>query len=328
MLEAAERSRATRIYCLAAVAAAGVLLASGASGQDGALASSVPVKLDAAMLRTLGPRAGAARELARSVEVSSITYLSDGLRVKGYLATPRKGGRLPCVIFNRGGNRSFGALDDATALLALGRLASWGYVVAASQYRGNEGGEGREEFGGADVNDVLNLIPLLEKHPRADASLIGMLGVSRGGMMTYLALTRTERIAAAIVVGGLSDLLDAGRRRPDMESVYAALVPGYPEEGTGGLEARSAIRWVEKLPRTTPLLLQHGAADDRVHSAQVLAMAGRLIETGHKVRLVLFEGGDHFLSGQEAESLRLTRTWLDTYVRDATPARRPTAPVR
>ena len=289
---------------------------------------SIPVRVDAEKLRDLGPHAGAARELARDVEVSSITYLSDGLRVKGYVAAPRKGGRLPCVIVNRGGNRSFFALDDAGALLALGRIASWGYVVVASQYRGNAGGEGREEFGGADVNDVLSLIPLLEKHPRADASRLGMLGQSRGGMMTYLALARTDRIAAAIVVGGLSDLVDAGRRRPEMESVYAELVPGYPEEGPGALEQRSAIRWVERLPRATALLLQHGAADERVHPGQALALAGRLVETGHTVRLVLFENGDHGLTGHTEESLRLTRAWLDAWVRDGARATVSKAPAR
>jgi len=328
MSEGSEPGAAARRCRLAAIVVTGLLLAAGALAEDGVLVESVPVRVDAEMLRALGPNTGAARELARDVEVSSLTYLSDGLRVKGYVAAPRKGGRLPCVIFNRGGNRSFFALDDVGALLALGRIASWGYVVVASQYRGNGGGDGREEFGGADVNDVLNLIPLLEKHPRADASRLGMIGLSRGGMMTYLALARTDRIAAAVVVGGLSDLVDAGRRRPDMETVYAELIPGYPEEGPGALEERSVIRWVERLPRATALLLQHGAADEKVHPGQALALAGRLVETGHTVRLVLFEGGDHGLTGHTEESLRLTRTWLDTYVRDATPARRPTAPVR
>ena len=41
-------------------------------------------------------------------------------------------------------------------------------MVVASQYRGNAGGEGKEEFGGKDVNDVLNLLPLLESLPKAD----------------------------------------------------------------------------------------------------------------------------------------------------------------
>jgi dipeptidyl aminopeptidase/acylaminoacyl peptidase len=76
------------------------------------------------------------------IEIKSITYLSDGLNVKGYLVAPKNAEKLPCVIFNRGGNREFGAWNDLAAAALLGRVASWGYVVVASQYRGNAGGEG------------------------------------------------------------------------------------------------------------------------------------------------------------------------------------------
>jgi dipeptidyl aminopeptidase/acylaminoacyl peptidase len=117
------------------------------------------------------------------VQVLSITYLRDGLEVEGYPAMPTVSENLPCVIFNRGGNRELGAPSDEQAARVLGKLAGWGYVVVASQYRGNAGGEVREESGGADVNDVLNLIPLLESLPQADATRIGLFGQSRGGMM-------------------------------------------------------------------------------------------------------------------------------------------------
>ena len=36
-------------------------------------------------------------------------------------------------------------------------------LLIASNYRGNSNSEGKEEFGGADVNDVLNLIPALSQ---------------------------------------------------------------------------------------------------------------------------------------------------------------------
>ena len=41
-------------------------------------------------------------------------------------------------------------------------MSSWDYVVVGSHYRGNKGSEGKEEFGGSDVNDVINLIPFFE----------------------------------------------------------------------------------------------------------------------------------------------------------------------
>jgi dipeptidyl aminopeptidase/acylaminoacyl peptidase len=116
------------------------------------------------------------RALLGKIEINAVTYLSDGLKVKGYLLLPKTGENLPCVIYNRGGNREFGAFTDSHAAVRLGRIASWGYVVVASQYRGNAGGEGKEEFGGQDVNDVLNLLPLLGSVPRTDVRRVGMYG--------------------------------------------------------------------------------------------------------------------------------------------------------
>lgn len=254
------------------------------------------------------------------VEVLSITYLSDGLKVKGYLAMPTVGENLPCVIYNRGGNREFGALSDEQAAQDLAKLASWGYVVVASQYRGNAGGEGMEEFGGTDVNDVLNLIPLLESLPRADATRIGMFGWSRGGMMTYIALTKTDRISAAVVGAGVVDLFDVIERRPEMEEdVTSELIPNYADNKEKALEARSAIRWPEALARNTPILLLHGSADWRVHPTQALRMASALYESSHPFRLVFFEGGDHGLTEHQEEVDRLVKGWLDHYVRDQSP---------
>ncbi|HYG68009.1 MAG TPA: prolyl oligopeptidase family serine peptidase, partial [Anaeromyxobacteraceae bacterium] len=123
------------------------------------------------------------------------------------------------------------------------------------------------------MDDVLNLIPLLDRHPRADPSRIGMRGWSRGGMMTYLALARTDRIRAAVVGGAMTDAFDTVARRPEMEGVFAELVPRWAEERETALAARSAVRWAERLPEGTPILLLHGSADRRVHPAQALRMA-------------------------------------------------------
>jgi len=252
--------------------------------------------------------------------VQRISYLSDGLRVKGYLMEPATGDSLPAVIFNRGGNRDYGALSDTFAVVRLGGLAQHGYVVAASQYRGNKGGEGREEFGGADVDDVLNLIPLLDAHPRVDGSRLGMYGWSRGGMMTYLALTRTDRIRGAVVGSGMADAFDQVARRPEMEQgVFAELVPNWAADREAELAAHSASRWPEKLNKSTPILLLHGSADVRVNAREALTMADGLYEARHPFRFILFEGGDHALSGFRPEVDRAVTEWFDRYVRDRAP---------
>lgn len=256
----------------------------------------------------------------RDVVVERIAYRSDGLRVHGYLVAPREGDGLPAVIYNRGGNRDFGALDDTTAVFVMGPLAQRGYVLVASQYRGSAGGEGQEEFGGADVNDVLNLIPLIEGLPRADPSRIGMYGWSRGGLMTYLALTRTDRIRAAVIGGGAADAFRNVEQRPEMEQlVYSQLVPNWATDREAALEARSPVRWPNRLHKETPILMLHGSADWRVDPIEALDMARALYEARHPFRFMFFEGGDHGLFEYRAEVHRATLEWLDRYVRDRAP---------
>ncbi|HBK70450.1 MAG TPA: hypothetical protein DDZ39_02135, partial [Flavobacteriaceae bacterium] len=225
------------------------------------------------------------------VTIEKITYESDGLKVKGYLVQPKNKENHPCIIYNRGGNKEFGKLSTKKAVFILAKVASWGYVVAASQYRGNDGGEGKEEFGGKDVNDVLNLIPLFDNLKTTDTTKMGIYGWSRGGMMTYLALTKTNKFKAAIVGGGLSDLRLWIRTRKDtIESVYYKNIPNYTENKSKSINDRSAISQVENISKTTPILMVHGTADWRVVPEMALDLSKEFIANKIPHRLVLFEG--------------------------------------
>ncbi|HKL02446.1 MAG TPA: hypothetical protein VJ911_02175, partial [Cryomorphaceae bacterium] len=93
-----------------------------------------------------------------AVDIFSIGHMSDGLFVTGLMVAPKKKGRYPVIVFNRGGNRDLGILLVSVAVNELAPLAAQGYVVVATNYRGNSRGEGVEEFGGSDLNDVSNLI--------------------------------------------------------------------------------------------------------------------------------------------------------------------------
>lgn len=257
---------------------------------------------------------------AQNTRAKRIEYVSDDLKIAAWLLVPPGEGKLPCVILNRGGNREFSAWSDDNASPSLGNIAKWGYVVIASQYRGGPGSEGNDEFGGGDVNDVLNLIPLLEKEPRCDATRLGMIGFSRGGMMTYLALTRTDRIAAAIVDSGIADLVAMKDERAEMVALFLELIPDYDEKVDAPLVERSAVRFAEKLHKKTPILLLHGTADWRTPAAtHALGMASALLAAKHPFRLVLYEGGSHILPEHREDANRTMREWLDRYVRDRKP---------
>ncbi len=255
-----------------------------------------------------------------TVQIEKISYLSDGLKVRGYLVKPKKKGTYPCVIYNRGGNKEFGKLTSRKAVFILARIASWGYTVAASQYRGNDGGEGKEEFGGADVNDVLNLIPLFKNVKHTDTTKMGIYGWSRGGMMTYLTLTKTNKFKAAIVGGALSDLRYWIETRKDtIESVYYKNIPKYAKNKSNALNSRSAISQVENISKTTPILMLHGTADWRVVPEMALDLSKEFLK--HKIphRLVLYEGGNHGLGEFDDEVDAEVKKWLDSYVKNNKP---------
>ena len=255
-----------------------------------------------------------------SLNLFGITYLSDGLKVKGYLIEPKAEGKYPCIIYNRGGNRDFAMLNPLRIAFFKSKLASKGYVIIASNYRGVDGGEGIEEFGGADVNDVLNLIPVLSQIEKADTSRIGMNGWSRGGMMTYIALTKTDRIKAVVVGGAVSDNFETIQDRPEMETnVFAELVPNYEETKEKELEKRSAIKWADKFPKNVPILMMHGNSDWRVKPEQSLKLALEFEKYRIPYRLIIFEGADHGISEFRNETEENTIFWFDRYLKNGEP---------
>ncbi|MDB9837193.1 prolyl oligopeptidase family serine peptidase, partial [Flavobacteriaceae bacterium] len=179
-----------------------------------------------------------------NIEFYFITYQSDSLKIKGIIVEPKKEGKYPVVIFNRGGNRDFAQLTVGTLIMYASKLAEQGYVVIGSNYREND------EFGGAEINDVLNLTETVKEIEKADSNCIGMFGWSRGGMMTYLALQKSDKIKTAIIGNGPTDLFGLISDRPIMEfKVIAECVPNYLDNNESELKKRSVIYWADELDK-------------------------------------------------------------------------------
>lgn len=248
-----------------------------------------------------------------AIDCRRITYLSDGLKVVGFIWSPKaqKSGPLPLIIFNRGGNREFGKL---TPWQSVRRFALQGFVVIASQYRGNDGGEGQEEYGGADVRDVLNLVPLASSLGNIDAKNIFMLGWSRGGMMAYLALKNHIPVNAAAVGGGQVDLVSEGKKRPALiADVWRELIPGFDKRAEESMRERSAVYWADRID--VPILILHGGADWRVSPDEALAIAQKLQAAGKTYELVIYAGDDHGLSMNRADSDRRIVEWFRAHMK-------------
>lgn len=245
--------------------------------------------------------------------VEKMIYISDGLKVNGYIAYPKNiHKKYPCIIWCRGGYGNAGALDDFYAQGILGQLASWGYVVLESQYRGNVGGDGEDEFGGADLNDIMSLIPLANELEFADENNWGIEGWSRGGMMTYLTLTKTDLFKVAITTGGISNLSCTLDESNFMKKLFKNKEMKLDKKFCS---TRTILNSVEKYSKTTPTLMIHGTNDERIPAYQSLDLSYKFLEYGIEHKLILLENGDHFLREHKKEVDTLRKNWLKKYLK-------------
>jgi dipeptidyl aminopeptidase/acylaminoacyl peptidase len=161
---------------------------------------------------------------------------------------------------------------------------------------------------------VLNLIPLARSLGYVDMINVFMLGVSRGGMMTLLALKHVAPVNAAAIQGGMADLVSSKDQRRDMLDVFKELIPGFATHGGEALRDRSAVYWPTAI--NVPLLVLQGGADWRVDPrTNALALAQKLQEAGKTYELTVYAGDDHGLSLNTAEADRRVIAWFKRYMK-------------
>jgi dipeptidyl aminopeptidase/acylaminoacyl peptidase len=238
-------------------------------------------------------------------------YLSDSVEVVALVYRARAAARRPAIVYCRGSYVQDG--QAATFLPLFHRLARAGYFVVAPQYRGSEGGQGRDEMGGADVEDVLAAVRLAAAHPEVDPKAIYLYGESRGGMMTYQAIRDGAAVRAAATVGAFTDLDTLFRDDARSAALAPQIWPDYPERKDEIARRRSAARWADRL--RVPLLLLHGQEDSGVRPRQSERLAQALDRARTPHRLIVLPGGSHTLGEQSAKRDSLVVSWFRAHRR-------------
>jgi dipeptidyl aminopeptidase/acylaminoacyl peptidase len=246
----------------------------------------------------------------RRFRFERIRYESDGLTVFAYVYGPRaSNAKKPIIVFNRGS--WIWPSGFAGELLPMAhRLADAGYVVVAPMFRGSGGAAGRDEMGGADLDDLLNLQPVLQRIPGGDPSRVYLYGESRGGMMVYQALRDGFHARAAAVVGAFTDL-DGMLSNPRWAAAGAQIWPDLATDRAKIVERRSALRWPTKI--TVPILIIHGALDEEVPPEQSLGMARALLDAGKTVQLRIVDEEDHTIRGRAADRDAWVADWFSRH---------------
>jgi dipeptidyl aminopeptidase/acylaminoacyl peptidase len=267
----------------------------------------------------------------KEFDLLEITYSSDGLPVRGLLIKPKAPGtrKWPAIIFNRGGNGDLGRITDNgepcggmanTSCLDVADLlllAKAGFVVIASDYRYQGATAKRDEWGGVEVDDVLNLAPALKSLDYVDSGRLFMLGLSRGGAMTYLAIKRGIPVKAAAVIGGVTDVKAWVEARPEMGLVkgndfidgFANIWPDYEHHADEQYRVRSAVYWADQI--NVPVLILHSRTDRLVPVIQALRMAEALQEKGKVYALRIYEHDGHPLPRNRDDRDRMIVDWFN-----------------
>ena len=248
-------------------------------------------------------------------DILDIQYSSGGVAVPGLLIRPKNvnGQRWPAIIYNRGGTGDFGRINDLT-VVDLYLLAKAGFVILASDYRFHGVSARRDEWGGADLDDVLNVVRTAQSLDFVDAQRLFMLGLSRGGTMTYLALKRGAPVRAAAIIAGASDLEAVGRYRPefvDGDSTFdgwARVWPDFAQRASEHYRERSAVYWADQL--TVPILILHSRQDRLLPVDQALRMAQALQAAGRTYALHVYANDGHSLPANRVDRNRQIVDWF------------------
>ncbi len=234
------------------------------------------------------------------------TYKSDGNSVKAYISIPNdcnETSASKCILYNRGGNSRLGLLTDTDTAQICSQLNR---VVIASQYRGADSGTGKDEFGGADLNDLTTLIDLCEStFDFTDMTDFCVAGVSRGGMMTYMLARIDDRIERIIAISAVSDLKSAYNEREDMKTLLNNYIGGSPEQLPAEYEKRSAICWADEI--TMPVLIIHSKDDEQVSFSQAEALKAEFDKYGTPCTFVTYNDKTH---GLHKKDIYVIKDWL------------------
>ncbi len=231
-----------------------------------------------------------------------VTWKStEGYEVEGVLLKPvgyQEGKRVPLLVVAHGGPT--GAHFNYFRMRYGDGGQHWagqGWSVLYPNPRGstNYGEEfmrgNLADWGGGDYRDIMAGVDAMVAAGIADPEKLAIQGWSYGGYMTCWTVSQTTRFKAAMIGAGLTNLV----------SMYGTNdIPNYLGtffNGTLGPETehlyreRSGLTYVSQV--TTPTLILHGSADERVPIGQPMEFFRALKDRGVPAELVFYPREGH-----------------------------------
>jgi dipeptidyl aminopeptidase/acylaminoacyl peptidase len=248
--------------------------------------------------------------------------------IPGYVFTPKEmpaGKKYPGIVMVHGGNH-IQLSDEWFPYIA--EAVKRGYVVLYPEYRGSSGYDEviyENNYGVTDVADVLAGAAYFAKKDFVDGNRLGILGHSRGGMVTLNALEHEpKRFKASVQIAGLSDLVSfmgykAEARRQDIAS-QKNFGGKTPDKNLPAYIEVSPAFFVDKIE--TPLLLLSTSGDKTVpYQLHNKRIEEALKAYGKTYDAHLYDqapGGHEFAfidSDEGHDSMKRTFEWFEKYLK-------------
>lgn len=254
-------------------------------------------------------------ELDLSTPTEHWVVADDGARTQVWVMEPPasvakalKGKRRPAILEIHGGpHTQYGNVFFHEFQL----LAAQGYVVVYSNPRGSKG-YGRDHcaairgaWGDRDWADIQAVTRFMERHPRIDATRMGIMGGSYGGYMTNWAIAHTNLFRAAITDRCVANLLSFGGNSdyPQLPDEYW---PGVNFDRPERLWQQSPIAHFKGVK--TPTLIIHSEGDLRCNIEQSEQVHTALVLQGVPCRFVRYpRSTSHGMSRNGPADLRAHR---------------------
>lgn len=240
-----------------------------------------------------------------TIRLTEITYCSQGLRVKGLLAEPKAKGIYDGFLYLRGGIQNVGMVRAAR----ITQFAAQGFIVFAPYYRGNRGGEGKDEFAGEDRFDAVNGVDVLKQYCN---DRVHVFGFSRGGIMALWTAILRDDITSVVTWAGVSDATATYWERMDMRRMMKRVIGGTPNRVPEAYDARTPLFEVAEI--TAPVLIIHGLRDENVDIEHARQLQFYLEEEKKAVESWYYENLTHFFPpAVNRQVVRKLCTWMNSH---------------
>jgi dipeptidyl aminopeptidase/acylaminoacyl peptidase len=191
----------------------------------------------------------------------------------------------------------------------LGILASRGYVAAALSQPGYGHSDGPPDFCGPFTQEaVLVAIDFLRNQPFVHPNKVALYGYSRGAIVASMVATKDPKLAAVVLGAGAYDFF---RWYPTPLRGIDANIEREAGTSAEAFRARSAIYHVDTIK--APILLLHGAQDERVPVQQAEAFADKLQTNSIAVKVKIFPNARHSIPIDE--QYREIYSFLEQFLR-------------